>query len=128
MAYSILIADDSALIRKSIRLALELGRVETEAIYMAENGEQALEAIARNYVDLVFLDLNMPVKDGFSALTEIRSRRETRHLPVIVVSTEVNRDQALLREHAANHFVAKPFKPEEICAAAHQVMGRKNTP
>jgi two-component system, chemotaxis family, chemotaxis protein CheY len=84
-----------------------------------------LKILDQEYVDLVFLDLNMPVKDGFGVLADLRSRRETRHLPVIVVSTEVNRENPLLREYGIQAFIAKPFKPEEICNAARQAMGGK---
>jgi two-component system, chemotaxis family, chemotaxis protein CheY len=125
MAYTVLIADDSALIRKSIGMALELGRLPTDSVFTAENGLTALKILDQEYVDLVFLDLNMPVKDGFGVLADLRSRRETRHLPVIVVSTEVNRENPLLREYGIQAFIAKPFKPEEICNAARQAMGGK---
>ena len=50
----------------------------------AENGEKALEAINANKPDIVFLDLNMPIMDGFETLKRIRNI--DKHLPVIIIS------------------------------------------
>ena len=54
----------------------------------AENGEAALELIVDRRPDLVLLDLMMPIMDGFEFLLEFRSRRECRHVPIIVITAK----------------------------------------
>ena len=54
----------------------------------AGNGQEALELLSEKIPDLVFLDLLMPVMDGFSFLAEIRANSEFKHIPVIVVTAK----------------------------------------
>ncbi len=121
MSYSVLIVDDSALIRQSLQVALSMGHFPIGSMHTANDGRQALDILRKQYVDFLFLDLNMPGMDGFEVLEELRRSREWRSLPVIVVSTEINRNHPRLMQAGIQGFVVKPFKPEEICRAASDV-------
>jgi two-component system, chemotaxis family, chemotaxis protein CheY len=122
MSYSILVVDDSILIRQAVKMALELSQVPVHALHTAGDGEAAIDVLRREYVDLVFLDLNMPKKDGFEVLNEVRASTEWRRLSVVVVSTEVNREAEELKRLGIQGFVVKPFRPEAISHIAKQIL------
>lgn len=109
--FTILIVDDDQFNRQLMVTMLE----QTEALILtAENGLAALEILEQNrQVDLVLLDLQMPVMDGFEALQKIKLNFRLIHLPVIVVTAdqqEVTRVLAL----GANDFITKPYNPDEL--------------
>jgi len=80
---SILIADDNPGVRNSLRMQLEdLGY----PVYLAENGEEAMELLKLSVPDLVILDVVMPDKGGQEVLAWIRNNKDTRDLPVIILT------------------------------------------
>lgn len=80
----------------------------------AANGQEALEMLAtEQHVDVMLLDLEMPVMDGYETIKRVKQSFDWRDIPVIVVtagSSEVTRTLAL----GANDFIAKPYNPEEL--------------
>jgi CheY-like chemotaxis protein len=83
--YRALIVDDSLAIQKSIELHLrELPQITT--IEFADDGETALAKIAKDYYDLIFLDIMMPGIDGYQTCTEIRKNSRYKKTPIIMVS------------------------------------------
>lgn len=83
-------------------------------ILKAANGQQALNLLETNpHIDVVLLDLEMPVMNGYETITGIKQSSNWREIPVIVVTagtTEVTRTLAL----GANDFLTKPYNPEEL--------------
>jgi putative two-component system response regulator len=83
-------------------------------LFKAENGLQAIEVLETGAaIDVVLLDLEMPVMDGYETIKRIKQSAGWRDIPVIVVTsgtTEVTRTLAL----GANDFIAKPYNPEEL--------------
>lgn len=113
MSFNILICDDSALARKMARRNLPDGFAET--IYEVSNGMDALEVLAHHTIDLVLLDLTMPILGGIGVLSEIK-RRQLKTF-VIVVSGDI---QPMMREKVmslgALGFIEKPIKKELLTA------------
>ncbi|GEA05355.1 hypothetical protein KUL42_01160 [Alteromonas sp. KUL42] len=109
MSFNILICDDSALARKMARRNLPDGFAES--IYEVSNGMDALEVLAHHTIDLVLLDLTMPILGGIDVLSEIK-RRQLKTF-VIVVSGDI---QPMMREKVmslgALSFIEKPIKKE----------------
>ncbi|WP_413698484.1 response regulator [Psychromonas sp. KJ10-10] len=106
MSLPVLICDDSALARKAI--ARSLPKDWDISISFAENGELGLEAIRQGKGDIVFLDLNMPVMDGYEVLKAICQN----DLPaiVIVVSGDIQPEaHKKVREMGAIDFIKKPI-------------------
>lgn len=126
MSCNVLIVDDSAILRRAIRKVVTLAGISEDRIHEACNGQEALSVLEKEWVDLVLLDLNMPVMDGEQFATELRKRDGFADLPIVVVSTEVNRDR--LQRMAALGVVEslrKPFEPEELRKLVRRVVGAK---
>lgn len=124
MALNILIADDSLLTRKAIRRILDMIGLDVERVLEAENGSEAIALLETHPVDLVIADLNMPVMDGMQMINHIRSREATRHVPVVVVSTESStaRIEALLA-NGVRDYLHKPFKAEDLRTLINRAVG-----
>ena len=117
----VLIIDDAATVRMYHRQSLEqAGFAVDEAI----NGIEALEkAIAKRY-DLFVVDVNMPKMDGYTFLSELRTRDDIHQAPAVMVSTESeDKDQMAAFNAGANFYVVKPAKPGELVRAAKLLTG-----
>jgi len=90
----------------------------------AEDGEQLMKYLAKeNLPDMIFLDLNMPVKNGMECLQEIRSNKSLDWLPVIVYTTSDNaEDVDKCYELGANLYVVKPTSFESIIKTLKKIL------
>lgn len=102
-----LIVDDNRVNRMVLRHGLADQGVDA---IEAENGQQALDALASEPVDVILLDLLMPVLDGYATLERIKADEALRHLPVIVI-TAVEGLESVVRciELGATDYLPKPF-------------------
>tara|TARA_R110001583_G_scaffold9433_4_gene44771 strand:+ start:17457 stop:18458 length:1002 start_codon:yes stop_codon:yes gene_type:complete len=111
MSLPVLICDDSALARKAI--ARSLPKDWDISISFAENGELGLEAIRQGKGDIVFLDLNMPIMDGYQVLETIC--KEDLPAIVIVISGDIQPEaHKKVREMGAIDFIKKPIHQEGL--------------
>ncbi|WP_111497679.1 MULTISPECIES: response regulator [Marinobacter] len=111
MSYRVLICDDSAMARKQMADALPSAAVTDLAF--AEDGEQALGLIRQDRCDLLFLDLTMPVLDGYAVLEAIA--REDRPVMTIVVSGDIQPEaRRRVLNLGAMDFIRKPTDAAEI--------------
>jgi CheY-like chemotaxis protein len=113
--YKILIADD-----KPDNLLLLARYLENEgySYIQAKDGLEALEKIRSDNPDLALLDVNMPNKDGFVALSEIRADPALRHIPVIIL-TAAKADSMSVQfglNLGADDYITKPFDRRELLA------------
>ncbi len=108
-----LIVDDFSSMRKIIRNILkEIGYIHAVE---AENGLEAHEKILMNDINFIICDWNMPGMNGLSLLTSVRSRVETKHIPVLMVSAEAKKENIIAAAYAgANGYVVKPFTVQII--------------
>ena len=115
MPKKILIAEDDPTIR---RLVVEcLGRRGHEMIEAAD-GVQACMAAEMNKPDLILLDLLLPRRDGYTVLLFLRSRPETRDVPVFLLSGEPPEEQGeVARALGADGYLPKPFTPSTLTLA-----------
>lgn len=124
MALNLLIVDDSSIVRKVFRRALDMTDVQLGSLFEAENGQQALEILEREWVDLIFLDINMPVMNGVEFLSALRQSDQRGSTPVIIVSTEGSKERKeQILEQGISGYLRKPVSPEELVEAIHQVLG-----
>jgi two-component system chemotaxis response regulator CheY len=118
----VLVVDDAALVRLFYRDTLEQsGFVVTEAL----NGVEALEKLLLETVDLVIVDINMPLMDGLTLLRRLRCMPHPDcTVPVLVTSTEAAaRDKAAALEAGANFYLVKPVPPEILGRVAAMLSG-----
>ena len=119
MAYRILIADDESDIRSVLRLYMEDAGFE---VVEAADGQEALDALAAQQIDLCLLDIMMPVLDGYHVLKRIR---ETSDLPVIVISAKGQDPEKILGLNlGADDYMVKPFNPLEAVARVNATLRR----
>lgn len=114
-SFKILIADDQP---DNLRLLARYLENEGYDYFQAKDGEETLEKVRSEMPDLVLLDVNMPKKDGFTVLEEIRADPATKHIPVIILSAarlEPMDIQSGLNL-GADDYVTKPFDRRELFA------------
>lgn len=107
---SVLVVDDSRTLRKI--LVRELNNMGVSKVVEATDGSHALEVLQTNTVDLVLLDMEMPVLDGLQVLQRMKSSAALMHLPVIVISSadEIEKTVRCI-EMGAEDYLPKNFNP-----------------
>ena len=119
-----LIVDDSIMIRKVVQAAVE--KIGFEPVE-AKNGQEAMEKIEKDPSDiaLVLLDWNMPVLDGYSVLKKIKQSEKFSHIPVLMVTTEVDRKRVIQAvEAGATNYLMKPFSQEDLIEKIKSCIGK----
>ncbi len=113
----VLVVDDEALIRKTVRLTCEK---EGYTVDEADTGKGALERLAQVKPDIILLDLMLPDISGFDVCRDIR--RLGSRVPIIILSAKTEEiDVVVGLEIGADDYITKPFRPRELLAriAAH---------
>jgi len=116
-----LVIEDSTTMRQLLTLALR--RIPGLSFVEATNGAEALQLLSEKTFDLILLDLNMPVMDGFGFLERLAEKGGTRP-PIIVVSTEsggADRDRA--KGLGVVAYVTKPVRGHDLAATVQRVLG-----
>ena len=127
MNCKVLIVDDSPILRMAIKKVVRLAGVEDQLIFQAGNGQEALNLLENEWIDLILLDLNMPVMNGEEFVQELRKRDDIADIPVVVVSTEANVHRlARLKDLGVRHTLHKPFEPEDLCELISTLLGVKS--
>lgn len=112
MAHTILIVDDSAVIRNSLSFLLES---EGYAVHTAATGVEGLKKAESQQVDLVLVDINMPHMPGYEMIQKLRTLDHYAEVPVIIISTEGEAaDKRKGFEAGANLFLIKPTEPRKM--------------
>ncbi|MEQ8850338.1 MAG: response regulator [Phycisphaerales bacterium] len=126
MNCNILVVDDSKIIRAAIRKIAKVAGVPEDRIFEAGHGQEALDLLENTWVDLILLDINMPVMDGETFVAEKAKRPEFADIPVFIVSTEANEERLQrMRDMGVRGSLRKPFEPEDLCQAITDVIGAK---
>lgn len=124
MSFNILITDDSLSMRAVIRKVITLSGIPVAECFEAADGRQALEILSKNWVDVIISDINMPEMDGMQLLRELKKDSLFQEIPVIIVSTEGNRERIEEAERiGAQGFLKKPFVPEELRSELYRILG-----
>ena len=117
----ILIVDDSSTVRSVIRKVLQASRFKLEA-EEAEDGSVAIALANKKRFDIVFLDCQMPVLDGFAALGEFRRAHPDMKVVMMTGSRDV-RIEDRARAGGAQDFLYKPFFAKDIDAVLNRLFG-----
>ena len=112
MSRKVLIVDDSQVDRSNLeRIVADAGHVTL----LAESGAQAIERARRDKPDLILMDVNMPVMDGFAATRKLKADDATKAIPIVFVSSKNQKaDMAWGQMLGAKGYIAKPYSREQI--------------
>ena len=108
---TVLVVDDDHHIRT---ISMKLIEKRGHRVVPAESGVQALDVLATTKVDLVILDVMMPVMDGFTALAEMRKRGHT-NIPVVMLTAASSDEQVLTGyQSGADYYLTKPIRAQGL--------------
>lgn len=126
MSLNVLIVDDSAAMRSIIQKTLHICGLEIGNVYQAKNGQEGLEMLEENWVDLALVDINMPVMDGETMINLVRENPDFAELAIVVVSTESSETRIAQLQQKDVKFIHKPFAPEILRETVYQLTGVEN--
>jgi CheY-like chemotaxis protein len=119
---SILLAEDNPTNQK---LATRLLEKRGHSITTVGNGRDAIEALSRNDFDLVLMDVQMPVMDGWKATEVIRHQEQDtgRHIPILALTAHAMKDyQERCYQAGMDGFLTKPFRPAQLYEAVESAV------
>ncbi|MCX5864813.1 MAG: ATP-binding protein [Deltaproteobacteria bacterium] len=122
----ILVVDDDYVNRV---LAEEMLKIIGWRVSVVEDGAQALALLEHEDIDLVLMDMQMPIMDGYTATAKIREneRQTGRHLPIIALTGfAFAEDREKCLAAGADEYLSKPFKPEELLTTIKQHLQQGN--
>src|SRR2546423_4024657 len=106
--------------REMMRRMLELSGCR---VVEAANGQEAIELSQRGGIDLILMDLNMPVLDGFNATLRIREYERTRDVPVVAVTAyDTEESRAAAGAGGCCDYVVQPLDPELLSALLRRLL------
>ncbi|HPG57199.1 MAG TPA: response regulator [Candidatus Wallbacteria bacterium] len=115
---NILLVDDSSTARIFLKKTFEKAGFTNKNFIMASDGQQALEKLPSENIDLIVTDLIMPNIDGHELIKRIKSMPEHSYIPVIVTTSSSNRaKEEELLEAGAEMVLPKPIEAEALCEA-----------
>jgi two-component system, cell cycle response regulator DivK len=92
-------------------------------IVKAEDGEQALAVIAKQRPDLILMDIQLPIMDGYTATSRIKSDPSLRAIPIIAVTSyALSGEEKKARAAGCDDYVPKPFSPRQLLAKIRQYL------
>src|ERR1700756_5072369 len=119
MSKRILTIDDSKTIRDMLMLTLAEAGFE---VLQAVDGQDGLDVLDKEQVDVVITDINMPRMDGYEVIRHMRSNSAHKTTPILVLTTESEADKKnLARAAGATGWMVKPFDPDRLIATINKV-------
>ncbi len=120
MTKRILVVEDQEDNRQILRDLLASTDYE---IMEAENGLEALAAVAKHRPDLILMDIQLPIIDGYEATRRIKADPELRSIPIIAVTSyALSGDEAKAREAGCDAYVPKPYSPRQLLAKINEFL------
>nr|WP_293756525.1 response regulator transcription factor [Vallitalea sp.] len=124
VAKNVLLVDDETHILELLRYNLESNGYK---VIQSETGEEALEKLRDNHIDIILLDLMLPGIDGLEVLRKIRGTEDYKEIPVIMLTAKNEEfDTVLGLEMGADDYIGKPFGIHELLARMKAVFRRIN--
>ena len=110
-----LIVDDSSVMRKIVERSLRQAGLEALLVFEAGSGNEGLDLLKTQQVDLILSDINMPSMDGLEFLRQIRAQNLAPDVPVVMITTESSEEHVKQAIQAgAQGYIRKPFTPEQV--------------
>jgi len=110
--FNILIVDDVA---ENIQVAMNILQEENYSFSFASDGIEALEIISSTRFDLILLDIMMPLKNGYDVCRELKSKDDTKDIPIIFLTAKSDIDSMSQGfKLGGSDYIVKPFHAEEL--------------
>ncbi|HZQ96260.1 MAG TPA: response regulator [Candidatus Sulfotelmatobacter sp.] len=110
---AVLIVDDSSVMRKIIERSLRQAGLPLARVIEAANGAEALTLLGKNPVDLILVDINMPVMDGLEFVRQ--AKNIVGETPMVMITTEGSESQVVKAlSLGARDYIRKPFTPDQM--------------
>ncbi len=119
----ILIVDDEKHIRLLLERALKSLEEQGVELLMADNGDEALQAIVDKRPELVFLDLMLPKMSGYDLCRTVKKEMGLDVYVIVVTAKGQDQDRARGIEVGADEYITKPFNPIELLSKAKGILG-----
>jgi two-component system, chemotaxis family, chemotaxis protein CheY len=114
---SVLIVDDSAVMRKIVERSLRQAGIELDKVLEADSGATALAVIQQTVPDMIFSDVNMPTMDGIEFIRQLQSVESAKGVPVVMITTEGSQTRVMeALSLGAQGYIRKPFTPDQVRA------------
>ena len=111
MSKSILVVDDEEDTRKALKLILEL---EGYDVITASNGKECLKRLNNN-VNLILLDIMMPVLDGWGVVTKMKTNQKLKNIPIIMLTVKSGKeDYDKAKSFKVEDYIVKPFETDRL--------------
>lgn len=121
--YNVLLVDDESMVRIGVKTCVDWASLKVDQVYEASNGQEALEIIKKNKVDIIITDIKMSIMDGFSMLEELK---QISPKPEVIVMSCYN-DYENMRQamsYGVRDFLFKPkMYPEDIAETIKKLQG-----
>jgi two-component system cell cycle response regulator DivK len=89
----------------------------------AEDGVQAVAAVAKERPDLILMDIQLPIMDGYEATRRIRSNPDNKAIPIIAVTSyALSGDEGKARAAGCDAYVTKPYSPRQLLAKIREYL------
>jgi two-component system, chemotaxis family, chemotaxis protein CheY len=119
-ALRVLTVDDSRTILAMLHHTLSNAGFE---VLQAEDGQQGLDVLKNQTVDVVITDINMPIMDGIEFIKNVRAGGNHQSLPILILTTETSQDKRDQGKAAGGTgWIVKPFDPEKLISVIHRVV------
>ncbi len=116
----VLTVDDSRTILAMLQHTLKKAGFE---VLQAEDGQQGLNVLADEDVDVVITDINMPVMDGIEFIRNVRASGANQSLPILILTTETSQEKRNEgRAAGGTGWIVKPFDPEKLISVINRVV------
>lgn len=121
MAKTILTVDDSGSLRQMVAFSLKAAGYD---VVQAVDGQDGLNKAKEKTVDLVLTDQNMPVMDGLTLISNLRTLASYQKIPILMLTTESSDEmKAKGKAAGANGWLVKPFDPKRLIEVVQKVIG-----
>jgi len=120
MSKRILVVEDTEDNRRIVR---DLMTAFDYELIEAKDGAEGVLMAQSHRPDLILMDIQLPVMDGYEATRRIKAQPDLQHIPVIAVTSyALSGDETKAREAGCNAYIAKPFSPRQLLAKVREFL------
>ncbi len=118
----ILVVEDNLM---NMELAVDLLRFQGYEIFTAQTGKEALEIAAREELDLVLMDVQLPGMDGLAVTKILKENPKTKHIPVVALTAHAMKgDEERMLEEGCAGYIPKPIDTREFPKAVEKFISK----